>query len=535
MQQLPSRKTESAARRSRSRPVPRLRLSATPLPIRSEASSPLRLSTARAYALAIATGGVLTLAFPAPDIAPLAWITIAPLLVLAGRTPVRRSLGLGLAFGAAFFGLLLVWISIIGWVAWTVLVVVEAAFVAVFAAGWAIASRHESPAVRVVLAAALWVALEYLRSMAPVGGFTWGELAQSQHNLSWMLRPASLGGGWAVALLVMAVNALLAEAWTARATVRRGLVFCGLAAGLIALPFLLPGNSASGRPVRVAIVQGNVPRNFGGSVYDEELHIIESHRRLTERLAPKHPGLVVWPESAVGADPRHNPAARRAIARAARAVGSPMIVGANLDTSSSRYKVVALDVSSRGAIVDVYQKTHLVPFGEYVPARKWLGWIPLLDQIPTDAIAGRAPTLFRMAGGVVAPVVSFEGDFGSLVRQRVALGGRLVVVATNTSTWGRSWASAQHVASSQVRAAENGVWVVHASLSGISAFIAPDGRVVGAIPLWTRASMVETIRFARSVTFYSRTGDWLPVGCVGLSIIGLAAAWRRRAYRPARA
>jgi apolipoprotein N-acyltransferase len=405
---------------------------------------------------------------------------------LTRRGSARRAWGLGLAFGVGFFGLLLVWISIIGWIAWTVLVVVEAIFAGIFAAGWAVASRHTRAAVRVVLAAALWVALEYLRSIVPLGGFTWGELAQSQHNLGWMLRAASIGGGWTIAFLLVVVNALVAEAWVARATIRRSVVFCGIAAALIGLPLLLPGNSATGRPVRVAIVQGDVPRDFTGSVYDEELHIIDSHRRLTERLARTRPGIVVWPESAVGADPRHDPAASHAIATAARAAGAPMIVGANLEAGASHYKVVALDVSPSGAIVDVYQKTHLVPFGEYVPARRWLGWIPLLDQVPTDAVPGRAPTLFKMAGGVVAPVVSFEGDFGSLVRQRVALGGRLVVVATNTSTWGRSWASAQHVASSQVRAAEDGVWVVHASLSGISAFIAPDGRIVGTIPLWTR-------------------------------------------------
>src|SRR5947207_8969152 len=104
---------------------------------------------------------------------------------------------------------------------------------------------------------------------------------------------------------------------------------------------------------------------------------------------------------------------------------------------------------------------HLVPFGEYVPGRRLLSWLPLLDQIPQDAVAAHDPKSFSVDGGEVTTVLSYEGDFGSLVRQRIGAGGRLLVVATNTSTWRRSWASAQHVAMSQVRAAENGVWVVH--------------------------------------------------------------------------
>ena len=482
----------------------------------------------------LAAGGALTLAFPAPGLSPLAWICLAPLLVLARSADPRRGFRLGFVFGVAFFGGLLVWISIVGWVAWTLLVVLEALFIGVFGACWAVASRHSNVAVRVLLACALWIAVEYLRSIFPVGGFTWGQLAYSQHNLGWMLRPAGLAGAWGTALVIVAVNALVAETWVAMVERHRARAVFLLAAalGVIATPLLLPPNEASGAPVRVAVAQGNVPRGFDGSLYDKEIHIIRSHERLTEALAAARPDLVVWPESSVGIDPQQNAPAGRAIARAARAAGAEMVVGANLDAGPSKYKVVALQISRRGEIVDRYQKTHLVPFGEYVPARRWLDWIPLLDQVPADAIAGDDPGLFDVAGGVVAPVISFEGDFGPLVRERVGLGGRLLIVATNTSTWANSWASAQHVAASQVRAAETGVWVVHAALSGISAFIAPDGRVIETLPLWTRASMVRELRFAESITLYARTGDWLVAASLALSVIGvMVGVVRRRSAR----
>ena len=470
----------------------------------------------------LVSGVGLACAFPEPDLTPLAWIALVPLLVAAPAGGARRGALLGGLFGLGFFGTLLAWISLVGWIPWAALVSVQAAWLALFGLAWALVGRSERRAVRLVAPAALWVALEYLRSSAPLGGFPWGQLAQSQHDTGWLLRLAALGGGWLVAFAVVLANAALAEAVAARRGTRIGMV--ALAAVVLGAPALLSSAEVAGEPVDVAIVQGGVPR-LGGDLVARDLAITRRHQLLTERLGPTAPDLVVWPESAVGLDLERTPEAARAVRSAARAVGAPLLVGGNLDEGPDRYRVVAFLISPSGAIADRYQKTHLVPFGEFVPARRWLGWIPLLDRIPRDAVAGSEPALFSVAGGVVAPVISFEGDFGSLVRRRIALGGRLLVVATNTSTWGRSWASAQHLAFSQVRAAENGVWVVHAALSGISAFVRPDGSVLAATALGRPATSAATVRFARSVSPYARTGDWLPLGCLvlGAGLVGAAA------------
>ena len=482
------------------------------------------------YVAALAGGAVLAFSFPEPDLFFLAWIGIAPLLIaLRDATPGRGFL-LGLAFGGAFFGVLLYWVSIVGWAAWAALVVLQMLFIGLFGAGWAYLRARLPGWAAVLVAGALWTVLEYARTLVPTVGFTWGELAQSQHNATWMLKLAPWGGGWAISWLIASVNALVAEAWLARRSLRPAATSLAIASGLIALPLLLPVPEVNGKEVRVAIVQGNVPRSFDGTVLDKELEIIASHARLTQRIPSGSVDLVVWPESSVGLDVDKEPAAAKAIAQSARSVGAPMIVGGNLDVDEDHYKVMAFHVSAEGEIVDRYQKTHLVPFGEYVPARGLLGWIPMLEQVPRDAIAGDEATVFDVAGGPVAPVISFEGDFGSLVRGRIDAGGRLLVVATNTSTWEESWASAQHVAFSQVRAAENGVWVVHGALSGISALISPDGSVVASSPLWEATTTTGTVRFATSPTFYARVGDWVPV--VGaLLVIGLGVAAVRRRSR----
>ncbi len=481
------------------------------------------------------SGVVLSLAFPEPDLSPLAWVALVPLLLTTSDTRPRLALGRGLAYGVGFFGTLLAWISLVGWLAWALLVALQACFIGAFAGIWSLVARRLGPVERIIAAAALWVSLDALRATVPVGGFTWGELAQSQHDMTWLLRLASLGGGWLVTFVVVVANASLAEMVTALRAPRPGAAAGYLLAAAIVIiaPALLAAPVADGRALRVAIVQGNVPRSFTGALFEKELGIVRRHSLLTRRLRDRGIDLVVWPESAVGLDLERVPAAREAVSSAARAVDAPMIVGGNLDEGTSHYLVMAFEISAAGNVVDRYQKTHLVPFGEYVPARDLLGWLPPLAQVPRDALAGSEPVVFSVAGGKVAPVISFEGDFGPLVRRRIDAGGRLLVVATNTSTWSTTWASAQHLAFSQVRAAENGVWVVHAALSGISGFVRPDGHVTTQTPLWRATTAVRDVRFASGTTLYTRAGEWLPVLCVALSLLALArgALGRRRVVR----
>lgn len=479
----------------------------------------------RAYPIALLSGALLSLAFPEPSIAPLAWVGLVPLIWLCRRAGAWRGFRLGLVFGVGFFGALLVWISIVGYVAWAMLVLLEAVFLGLLGAAWALAARHDNAAVRVLLASSAWTAVELLRSTLPLGGFTWGQLAQSQHDMYfWTLRPAAWGGAWLVAGLLVAVNACIVEALAARG--RDRILPAVAALVLLAAPLALPRSTADGPALRVAIVQGNVPQDFPGGRYEKELAITRSHARLTTAIGPNEVDLVVWPESSVGLDLERDQTVAAEVAQAARSIDTPMIVGGNLDIDEDRYKVMAFLVARDGTIVDSYQKTHLVPFGEYVPGRDLLSWVPMLDQVPRDAVPGGEPRVFAGPKGPIATVISFEGDFGSLVRKPIAAGGRLLVVATNTSTWGRSWASAQHVAFSQVRAAETGVGVVHAALSGISAFIEPGGEIKASTDLYETTTLTGLVSFAPATTFYTRAGDWFAYLSLVVAVVGVGLSLR---------
>ncbi|MEA2485450.1 MAG: apolipoprotein N-acyltransferase, partial [Actinomycetota bacterium] len=112
-------------------------------------------------------------------------------------------------FGIGFFGVLIYWFSIVGWLAWGLAVLLESLFTALFAGSWAFVSRRLGTIASVPVATVLWVSTEFLRSRIPWGGFTWGELAQSQHNLQWMLRSAGVAGAWGTGALLVSVNGFL--------------------------------------------------------------------------------------------------------------------------------------------------------------------------------------------------------------------------------------------------------------------------------------------------------------------------------------
>jgi apolipoprotein N-acyltransferase len=484
--------------------------------------------------ICLLSGVALSFAFPEPSIAPVAWFCIAPLIYLCRTATPRKGALFAAAFGSGFFGALLIWVSAVGYVPWILLVILETALFCLFGYGtvliWRLGDRWA-----LVGIPALWVVVEMIRTYFPIFGFPWGQLAQGQVRWPELLYPAGLGGGGVVSFIVVAINVLLVLIRVRDGRARR---LPMLATGAVLLwPLLLaavyhPGLALyNDSPLLfVGVVQGNASP---GIDVEDERRRVERHVELTRTLSRENLDLVVWPESSVGIDPFEDSGIAEAVSEAARDAGVPMIVGANLDQDDDHYLVTTLLVSPEGEFIDRYQKTHLVPFGEYVPGRSFLGWLPMLDQVPRDAVAGDQIKVFDVNGTKVATVISFEGDFGPLVRSRIAAGGRVLVVATNTSTWGRSWASAQHVAMSQVRAAENGVAVVHAALSGISAAIDETGRVITNTSVYTEDTLLHEASSDDAVTIYARTGEWFPWSCAVISALVLIFGSRRRSTVPA--
>ncbi|MGI8697756.1 MAG: apolipoprotein N-acyltransferase, partial [Mycobacteriales bacterium] len=481
--------------------------------LRSMTDRRLRVSLPLALLAGLATYG----AFPPLDIWPLAAIGPALLLVALGGSSLRRAALLGLGYGAAVFSPLLSWLVNVGVVPYLGLAAVETLIGAVLAVALRLSMRVRWWPLG---AAAVWVGVEAVRDRVPYGGFPWGRLAFSQADspaLGW----SAVGGAPLVSFLVALVAALLA--WLALSSSWRSArmpaaVLAG-AAVLAASGAALPTSGTPHGQLRVAVVQGNVPRSTDVAEQQRKLTVLRNHVQANAVLADRvrsgkvaAPDLVVWPENATDLDPGNVPLVHDLIAGAVADIGRPTLVGAVLDAPNHHiYNAGQLWLPGTG-VVQTYVKRRLVPFGEYIPLRDLLApIIPQIKLVPRDFAPGHAATVFDVAGAHVADVICYEIAFDGLVRASVRAGADLLVEQTNDASFtrdGQLGETRQQLAMARLRAVEHRRSVVVASTSGISAVIAPDGVVVAETPVFTQRELVRTVPLITASTLADRVGAW---------------------------
>ncbi|MGH7606658.1 MAG: apolipoprotein N-acyltransferase, partial [Gemmatimonadales bacterium] len=413
---------------------------------------------------------------------------------------MRDGLVWGLLAGLAFLGPLLSWIFPFGVIAWALLVLIQGTSVAVFVAGVAWWGERRA---RAAFAVVLWVALEALRSVWPLGGFGWGVLGYTQHAGGLFLPVARSLGVLGVSAALVALSACVEEIGVrAGRSLRAGgvdadAVFSAarapllVALSVLVAAVLLAGEAPtpSDRTLDIAAVQASGTRftSAAGAPTVARLdpnRIVQVAGRVLEAtrpLAADPPAVTVWPENALDAnytDPR-NTQIRAVVSEALSLLG-----GGTLLTSSflegprpATLRNATIAVAPDGRVLDSYLKRKPIPFGEYVPLRRWLGGFPPLRQIPYDQIPGHQPGVFEVAGARIGMVICYENLFPELVYSEVRAGADVLVVTTNNTSFGHSPMSRQHLAISQLRAVETGRWVLHAGLSGISGIIDPRGEV----------------------------------------------------------
>lgn len=507
-----------------------------------------------APALAVAAGAALLLAHPPFH---LWWSTLAApgLLVLALHRDPARAGRLAALTGLTCFGPMLTWIVLpAGYLAWALLVATQVGFLAVLGLllrPW-LGSRWLP-----LVAAVLWVGTDAWRSIFPLGGFEWGAIAYAHVDGSWMLPAARVLGGRVLTLFSVLLSvALLEVVRAARGAVRdrasvpveRSLRSTNVPAALLVGGLLLSVMVTVEPPpevdtLDVLAVQGNDIRHFERRVDDPSFRITTQMRdeTLAATEAGSPPDLTVWPEASVDTDPYAERSARfRPLLEEAATRSRYTLAGVNLDgpdPATGFYRTqILLDQDAN--VVDRYDKRAVVPFGEYVPLRRWLGWFPPLRQIPRDILPAPEPDDVRIGDISLAVLICFETLFGDVARDNIMVGddpAGVVISATTDASFGLSAEPAQHLAQSRLRSVETGRWVVHAALSGSSAFAAPDGTTEQDTALFERATIRRDVPVVEGTTPFLVLGDLLGTGgriVLLAAIAGTVAAWWRRRDRP---
>ncbi|MEX2549201.1 MAG: apolipoprotein N-acyltransferase [Nitriliruptoraceae bacterium] len=519
---------------------------------------------AAAPALAAASGLAVLVSHP-----PLSWWALsfaAPALLLGalwldaeaarhlGRRP--RAFRLGAVAGLTTFAPLLQWLILpAGVLGWGLLVVIQAVWVGLLAALLRPALAWRTLP---LVTAVVWTGIDAWRALLPLNGFEWGAIAYAHVDGSWLLPTARLLGGRGITFLVVLIGAAAAVAvrTTWRAVRARGegdlpddldrstrIPLALLTGGLLASVLLTIEPPAEVGAVDILAVQGNEVRHWELEERepDAPLRITTALRDETlaaiERDGP--PELTIWPESSVDRDPytaRGAPLA--ALADEAAGASGRLLTGTALDgpDPATERLIAALLLEDGFHEIDRYVKRRLVPFGEFIPFRPYLEWFPPLDQIPRDARPATDPQRLEVVDGVEAAVIiCFETIFTDVVRTNVLAGGepaQVVLTLTNDASFGDSAEPAQHLAQSQLRAVETGRWVVHAALTGSSAFVSPDGALSHETEVFTIDSIRREVPLVEGWTPYLRTGDvlgWLTrAGVVALLLLVVWEVVRRR-------
>ncbi len=374
---------------------------------------------------------------------------------------------------------------------------------------------------------AAWVVGEHLRSFDLFGGFPWAYLGYSQHANGPLLQLAGLGGVWGLSFLMCAVGGL-AGAGRWRAALGVWALAHGAGFGMGAL-------GAASRPAeslatpRAVLVQASIPQDLK---WDRDLarRNFEAHLELSRLGAASGPvDLIVWSESAVPVFLEADPGAREAVEALARETGATLILGATgLRMAPGREQpdfFNSVFVVTPGGIVDRYDKSQLVPFGEYVPLRSLLGF---LSGVATglagvaDVTPGEGPRTLRLepgeppgrpgSVGAAAPaaLICYEVIYPGLVREAVLDGAQLLLNVTNDAWYGRTSAPHQFFAIAALRAAEHGLPLLRVANTGVSGVVDHAGRVLERTPIFEREVRAVRVPAGRGApTLYTRLGDWI--------------------------
>ena len=483
------------------------------------------------------SGIALSFAFPRANLHWIAWFALAPMMYYIYRLPWKGALLSGLAFGLGYFGSLLYWILIFGKLPWAALVTYEALHIVIFAVlAKAIGGRLGLWG-RFALLPALWIAIEWFRALGTFG-FTWGDLGYSQFKVLPLIQIAAVTGVWGVSLILAMSNAALANLALARklktgSSTAFGQVFLVMliVLGVTIFGLAVERQPLQGKEITAAVIQGNINQDVVQDFAYRE-NVWDTYTSLTLDAASRGANLIVWPESVIPGCPGRDPADQFKLHAIARHTAAALLVGGHDEDEEGNWFNCALLVTPKDGLRGKTSKVHLVPFGEYIPARKYMPSLKGYRAAMFDVSPALGRHLLDTGSYKVGAAICFESIFPYIARELTRDGAEVLCIITNDVWFLRSPAAEQHMSKSVFRAIENHRYLLRAASTGVSAIIDPNGRILDSQDIFRRKVIVETIRFQTELTFYTRHGDWLIY--LSLVLAALLAIRSRITYHASR-
>ena len=494
--------------------------------------------------LATASSGLLlVLAFPKFNLLPLAGVALLPMLVATAKEPSawRRFAG-GYLAGLIFFVGTCYWMYNVqrdyGGLSVPAAAGTFGLFCCLFALYWAMFAwlagylwnRPWGPAA----VPALWVALEYARTYFPFTGFPWLLIGYALTDYFPLARLARWTGVYGLSYLLLALPVTCV--WLFLRPGRLATVH------LIAVVTLLVALAATTPPEsyvedqRAYLVQTDIPQNAAFERWDAttQAPLLKRLRELTLQTVgrPESPALVIWPEVPVPFYYHDDPFTRPYAEEIAKQTNSNFIMGIVAYAPGSHRtqplnSLVVLDRSGR--LLAQYDKIHLVPFGEYVPMRRWLTLAEKLTAEVGDFVPGNRRVVSDLragdARGKLSGFICYEAIFPDLVRRFVRDGAEVLVNISNDGWYGSSAARYQHLIMGRMRAIENARYLLRSTNTGMTAVIRPNGQVSAQLAPDQPAVLSARWALEQRRTYYTLHGDVFAMAACGLAALACITAW----------
>ena len=486
-----------------------------------------------------------------------AWFGLIPLLFAIDGLRARSAFWAGLVAGAAYFGVVLYWITValtvFGGLPYAAAIPILGARVLYCALYWgafAAICAYVKAALGTpytLTAPVVFTALELARNHL-LTGFPWGNIGYTQYRNLGIVQVSSLAGVYAVTFLLAFASALFYE-WLAfflRRRPSRPVTSTALFAALIVGAFVygsaragsIEGRSRKAPAITVAVLQGDIDQGIKNKAGQFQGSIAGIYNRLTREADRDGVDLLIWPEAAY---PVTLPRAVTSFNSdwsllEPRALTAHALVGASTwylegDRRMLRNSAFVLDPALN--VLSRYDKAHLVPFGEYVPlglpVDKFVSVIGFFS--PGD---GAAPAPFTRTGVEVrlGPLICYEGIFPEISRRLAAGGANLIVNMTNDAWYGITSAPYQHLSMYIFRAIETGRYLARAANTGVSGFIDPYGRILKRSRIFTQDTLSHRLPLLDEQTVYVRAGDAFAWSCAAVAVLVLLAAFSVSRRRP---
>ena len=470
---------------------------------------------------ALGSGAFVAFSLPPWGWWPLAFIGIAIFarITTSGITRKRTQFLLGTIFAFGWFAPGMCWMWFLTPPGYVIAVILFAAFHGVASV---VGSRSMYPLVALPLAHAL---AETFRFSFPFGGVPLASLAISQ-SASPLVGIVRIGGPLLLTFCVLQIGFALSQLVVAP-KMKHLAVFGAIVALVVCAGMFAPKGSDTGETRTIAAVQGGGPQGTL-AINTNPRDVVERHLAATRTITSTNLDMVIWPENVIDVADFYDSVERTEIAEQAARLNAPFVVGITEDMNAQYFTNAQIVVNEDGTLGDRYDKVRRVPFGEFVPLRGLLETLGApVDRIPRDALAGSDIAQLQVDDTTVGVVISWEVFFSGRANEGVEAGGSLLVNPTNGSSYTGTILQTQQIASSRLRAIENGRWLVQVSPTGFSAFISPTGEVFDRTGVSEQRVLERTINLRSGRTLYSNLGD-LPFIVLMVAVLGSLAFIARK-------